>query len=227
MRSRLSPRRLAAISVARPRFVLAVWGVVALLGFVLIGGLLGSALSSESDVTNNPESKQAQNLIDARLPERDALDEVVIVRSDELTVSSPAFRARVRSLVERLEESDSVKAVSSYLDPRGEVLVSSDAHSTIVPVVLAEEQEESIDDAIAIVRRADGARGFAVDITGEFTVGRDFEKVSEEDLQKGEIQFGLPAALIILLLVFGTVVGALVPLTMAMLSIMWPSRWWR
>jgi uncharacterized membrane protein YdfJ with MMPL/SSD domain len=219
MGSRLSPRRLAAISVARPRFVLAVWGVVALLGFVLIGGLLGSALSSESDVTNNPESKQAQDLIDTRLPERDALDEVVIVRSDELTVSSPAFRARVRSLVERLEESGSVKAVSSYLDPRGEVLVSSDAHSTILPVVLAEEQEESIDDVVAIVRRADGAGGFAADITGEFTVGRDFEKVSEEDLQKGEIQFGLPAALIILLLVFGTVVGALVPLTMAMLSI--------
>jgi len=53
---------------------LAVWGGVALIGFVLIGGLLGSALSSESDVTNNPESKRAQDLIDVRLPQRDALD---------------------------------------------------------------------------------------------------------------------------------------------------------
>ena len=198
---------------------MAVWGGVALIGFVLIGGLLGSALSSESDVTNNPESKRAQDLIDVRLPQRDALDEVVIVRSDELTVTSPAFRARVRSLVERLEESGSVKAISSYLDARGEALDSSDGHATILPVLLAEEQEESIDDAIEIVPRADGAQGFAVDITGDFTVGRDFEKVSEEDLQKGEIQFGLPAALIILLLVFGTVVGALIPLTMATLSI--------
>jgi uncharacterized membrane protein YdfJ with MMPL/SSD domain len=58
-----------------------------------------------------------------------------------------------------------------------------------------------------------------VDITGEFTVGRDFEEVSAEDLQKGELQFGLPAALIILLLVFGTLVGAAIPLTMAILSI--------
>jgi hypothetical protein len=51
MRSRsrsLSPRRLAAIAVARPRRVLAVWGVVALVGFVLIGGLLGSALSDDA-----------------------------------------------------------------------------------------------------------------------------------------------------------------------------------
>jgi uncharacterized membrane protein YdfJ with MMPL/SSD domain len=219
MRSGLSPRRLAAISVARPRVVLAVWGLVALVGFLLIGGLLGSALSSESDVTSNPESKQARDLIDARLPERDALDELVIVRSDELTATSPVFRERVRTLAERLRASDSVQSVSSYLDRRGEGLVSSDGHSTILPVVLAGEQEESIDDVVEIARSADGAQGFAVDITGEFTVGRDFQTVSEEDLQKGEIQFGLPAAMIILLLVFGTLVGALVPLTMAMLSI--------
>jgi hypothetical protein len=89
MRARLSPRRLAAISVARPHFVLAVWGVVALMGFVLIGGLVASALSSESDVTSNPESKQAQDLTDARFAERDALDELVIVRSDELTMTAP------------------------------------------------------------------------------------------------------------------------------------------
>ena len=199
--------------------MLAVWGAVALVGFLLIGGLLGSALSSEADVTSNPESKQARDLIDARLPERDALDELVIVRSEQLTATSAAFRERVRTLAERLRASDSVESVTSYLDPRGEGLVSSDGHSTILPVVLAGEQEESIDDVVELVQRTDGAEGFAVDITGEFTVGRDFQTVSEEDLQKGEIQFGLPAAMIILLLVFGTLVGALVPLTMAMLSI--------
>jgi uncharacterized membrane protein YdfJ with MMPL/SSD domain len=220
MRSRgLSPRRLAAIAVARPRRVLAVWAVVALVGFALISGLLGSALSSEGDVTNNPESKQAQDLIDARFPEREALDEVVIVRSDEVTVTTAAFRERVATLAEELGRSDSVEEVSSYLDPRGEILVSQDAHATILPLVLAGEEEESIDDVLEIVQRADGVEGFAVDITGEFTVGRDFERVSEEDLQQGELQFGLPAAMIVLLLVFGTLVGALIPMTMAVLSI--------
>src|SRR5215216_3675724 len=215
----LSPRRLAAIAVARPRRVLAVWAVVALVGFVLISALLGSALSSEGDVTSNPESKQAEELIDERFPERDPVDEVVIVRSDEFTVTTAAFRERVGSLAEELRRSDSVEEVSSYLDPRGEVLVSEDAHAAILPLVLAGEEEESIDDVVQIVRRADGGEGFAVDITGEFTVGRDFERVSEEDLQQGELEFGLPAALIVLLLVFGTLVGALIPMTMAVLSI--------
>ena len=215
----LSPRRLAAIAVARPGRVLAVWGALVVVGFVAISGLLGSALSSEGDVTSNPESKQAQDLVDERFPQRDALDELVIVRSEELRVAVPAFRRRVARLAAELRESDSVERVSSYLDRRGELLVSSDGHATVLPVVLAGEEEESIEDVLEVVRRADRAEGFAVDITGEFTVGRDFEKVSEEDLQKGELQFGLPAAMIILLLVIGTLVGALIPLTMALISI--------
>src|SRR5262249_19626375 len=47
----------------------------------------------------------------------------------------------------------------------------------------------------------------------------DFNKLSQDDLKSGELQFGLPAALIILLLVFGAVVAGLVPLLMAVVSI--------
>ena len=198
--------------------MLAVWGLVVLVAFGLISGLLASALSSESDITSNPESKQAQDLIDERVPERDALDELVIVRSDELTVDDPAFRERVESLADELAASDSVEKVSDYLDG-GDLLVSADAHATLLPVNLAGDEVDSIEDVVAIAEEADGQEGFAVDITGEFTVGRDFEKVSEEDLQQGELKFGLPAALIILLLVFGTLVATVIPLTMALISI--------
>jgi uncharacterized membrane protein YdfJ with MMPL/SSD domain len=198
--------------------MLAVWGMLVLVGFGLIGGLLGSALSSEADVTSNPESKQAQDLIDERFSDRSALDELVIVRSDEFTVNDPAFRERVTSLADGLTASDKVEKVSSYLDA-GDLLVSADAHATLLPVDLAGDEVDSIEDVVAIAEEADGVDGFAVDITGEFTVGRDFEKVSEEDLQQGELKFGLPAALIILLLVFGTLVATLIPLTMALISI--------
>ena len=89
-----------------------------LVGFGLISGLLGSALSSEADVTSDPESKQAQDLIDERFPERDALDELVIVRSEELTTEDPSFRERVRRLTDELAAADGVENVSSYLDAR-------------------------------------------------------------------------------------------------------------
>jgi putative drug exporter of the RND superfamily len=215
----LSPRRLAERAVARPGRVLAVWGGLVLVGFLLVGALLGSALSSEGDVTSNPESKRAQELIDERLPQRDAVDEVVIVRSDDVAVADPAFRRRVSDLVEQLRRSEGVAEASSYLDRGGEALVSADRNATILPVVLAGDEVDSIDEVIEIVEGADGAEGFAVNITGEFTAGRDFEEVSAEDLSKGELQFGLPAAMIVLLLVFGTLVGAAIPLAMALISI--------
>jgi RND superfamily putative drug exporter len=217
---RLSPRRLAAVAVDRPRRVLAVWGVLVLVGFGLISGLLESALSSEADVTSSPESKQAEDLVDERFPERDALNELVIIRSEELTTDDPAFVERVESLSDELEGLDGVENVSSYLDGGDDLLISPDGHATILPVVLIEDEEvDSIEAVVDSVQAADGTGGFAVDITGEFTVGLDFEKVSEDDLQQGELKFGLPAALIILLLVFGTLVGTMVPLTMALISI--------
>jgi putative drug exporter of the RND superfamily len=199
--------------------VLGVWGLLALLGLVATALLLGSALTDDSSVTNNPQSQQAKELIDARLPGRTKVDEVVIVRSERALVTDPAFRARIRSLVAQARRTGGIQAIRSYLGPAGQQLVSRDRHATIIPVVLAKPASESVDKLIGLVQRSDGQGGFAVHITGEQTAGRDFGNVSEQDLRTGELQFGLPAALVVLLLVFGTVVGASIPLLMAMISI--------
>jgi hypothetical protein len=75
------------------------------------------------------------------------VDEVVIVRSAKVSVNSAVFRERVGSLAEELRRSGSVAKVSTYLGPHGEG-VSSDAHTTILPVVLAGDEGESVDDAV-------------------------------------------------------------------------------
>jgi RND superfamily putative drug exporter len=72
---------------------------------------------------------------------------------------------------------------------------------------------------IAAVEQADESPAFAVAVTGDETLDHDFNLLSQEDLENGELRFGLPAALIVLLLVFGAVVAGLVPLLMASVSI--------
>ena len=62
-------------------------------------------------------------------------------------------------------------------------------------------------------------RGYAAAVTGSWTSDADEEAASLEDLKKGELFFGAPVALVILLLVFGTVVAGLVPLLLAIVSI--------
>src|SRR3954451_9211385 len=213
------PTRLAAIATRRPGRVLAVWGVVVIVSLGLTGTLLGNGLTSESSLTNHPESDQAQKLIDARLPQENAIDEVIVVRSERLITSDPAFAARVQALVAQARRSGAVKQISSYQDPGGAILVSADRHATLLPVVVTEPKEERILDLISTVERANGSGGFAAHITGSSTLDRDFTKQSESDLSKGELQFGLPAALVVLLLVVGTLSGVAIPMLMAIISI--------
>jgi RND superfamily putative drug exporter len=199
--------------------VLAIWGALFLVGALLAGGLLPSALITEDHVTNNPESQRAQRLIDQRLPDHNSVDELVIVRSDRARVSDPAFEAHVRRVVDVMRRTGAVRGTRSYLDAGGQGLVSRDRHATIIPIALADKPEDAIDKLVPIVGASNGRGGFADHITGEYTIGRDFQSVSEKGLRSGELRFGLPAALIVLLLVFGTLVGAGIPLLMATVSI--------
>ena len=211
--------RLAEFATRRPRRVLAAWGVIVLVSLGLIGTLLGSGLTSDAKLTNHPESDAAQKLIDARLPNQTEFDEVIVMRSERAVVTDATFATRVRTLIRDARRSGSVKQISSYLDPGGKVLVSADRHATVLPVVLLHPKDTRIADLISLVERSNGKRGFAVHITGSNTLDRDFTELSASDLSTGELQFGLPAALIVLLLVVGTLTGAAIPMLMAIISI--------
>jgi uncharacterized membrane protein YdfJ with MMPL/SSD domain len=218
-RSGFGPRGLAEAATRRPGRMLAAWGVIVVVSLGLIGTLLGSALTSDSSLTNHPESVAAQELIDARLPDQESVDEFIVVRSEDRVVSDPAFEARVRALAGDIRDSGGAQGISSYLDPGGKVLVSTDRHATVLPIVLAEPKAERIADLISIVERANGDAGFAANVTGSYTLDRDLEELSASDLSKGELQFGLPAAILVLLLVVGTLFGVAIPMLMAIISI--------
>ena len=81
------------------------WGVAVLVSLGLTGTLLGSGLTSDSSLTNHPESATAQDLIDARLPGQTAIDEVIVVRSKRAVVSDPSFATHVRGIVAQARRS--------------------------------------------------------------------------------------------------------------------------
>jgi RND superfamily putative drug exporter len=211
--------RLAELATRRPWRVLAAWAALVIVSLGLVAALLGSGLTSDSSLTNHPDSTKAQELIDASLSDTEAVDEVIVVRSERSVVSDPAFAARVGSLVDEVRRGGGVERISSYLETDDRRLVSADTHATVLPVVVGEPKEERIADLVAVVERAHGREGFTAHITGAETLDRDLTELSASDLSKGELQFGLPAALIVLLLVIGTVVGAAIPMTMALISI--------
>ena len=217
MKSLLNTGALAAASARHPWRAIGGWIVVFVLAIVVIATLLGGSLTTEGKPTNNPESERAFDAQAVAFGGDPALEttDLVVVRSDRHTVDSPEFERFVRELVSG-SETASLGEARSYLDEGSGALVSEDRHATMLPLAIVDDEIEVV---VAEIEAADEDVAFAVAMTGDQTLDHDFNALSQEDLEKGELQFGLPAALIILLLVFGTVVAALLPLVMAIVAI--------
>ena len=214
--------RLARASGRHPWRVLAIWIVVTVAAVGTIGTFLGAALEGEIAITSETESKRAEQLLAAGFPppppEQD-VTEVVIVRSEAGSVDDARFEQRVRRLEDELREAGATNVISFYA--RGnKQLVSADRDATELLVGLgADPDEETVKPLVALVQALDTEPEITAAMTGEWTSDADFAQLSQDDLRTGELYFGGPAALVILLLVFGAVVAGLVPLAIAIVSI--------
>jgi putative drug exporter of the RND superfamily len=210
--------RLARACSAHPWRTIGAW----LFGVVAAGAalaLLLGELTTEGHPTNNPESQRAASAIGRAFPPRpeNAVSDIVLLRSNRYTVDSPPFRAFVQRLEAQGRETGAVSAVQSFDTTRNPALVSKDRHATALLINVPDA--DRIGEVVHVVERADADPNFAVAITGDQTVDNDFNELSQNDLKNGELRFGVPAALVILVLVFGAVVAGLIPLLMAILSI--------
>ncbi len=202
--------RLARGCAARPRLTLAFWGAAVLVALVLVATSL-HGLSSQGDVEGNPESTKAKNTIAETFPGVVASEkqDVIVVTSSRHAVDSPQFRAFGKSLNAALAATGEV--TGAHL-----VAASRDGHSALVSVQI--RSDSGARPVEQVVEKANNG-SFEVGITGFHSTGYDFGKQSQTDLEKGELAFGLPAALVVLVLVFGAVFAGLVPVLMAILSI--------
>ncbi len=219
----LSTSALARACARYPWVPISVWAAVIIAAGVLISGWLGGALTTEDEVTTNPDSRAGRTLLAERSPESLAVSEVIVVRSDSYSVETPRFREFVEDLRRRIEElgPHAVAFVGSYYLTGDESLVSASRRATLVPVSMAgsfDAAVASVEEVHEIVDAAAADPDFEVFQTGRATISRDFHAVSERDLQKAEA-VGIPIAVVILVLVFGTLVAALVPVLLAGVSI--------
>ena len=211
--------RLAIASSRRPWLTIGAWAAVVVVSIALVATLLGGVLSSDVEVTTETDSKRAERLLARGFPPtRAALDEmtteIAVVRFE----SAAAARERIEALASALRDAGATTVVTAFDGGDGR-LVSRDGDATALLIGLGADAEEKTPAVVAAVQRLDAARGVEAAITGEWTTEVDFGKLSEDDLREGELFFGAPAALVVLMLVFGAVVAGLIPLLLAIMSI--------
>jgi uncharacterized membrane protein YdfJ with MMPL/SSD domain len=211
--------RLARACSRHPWRTIGAWVVAVVLAFASIALLLPGNLTSNGSAAGNPEFRQAERLEANSFPFDPSrnFNNVVIVRSTRYRVTDPRFRAFVTKLAQEGRATGKVFDARSFYTTGDRTLVSSDRHATLITFNVADTTD--IKKITRIVERANGRSGFDVGITGNDVRDQDFTDLSQHDLKSGELELGLPAALLILLLVFGSVVAGFVPIALALLAI--------
>jgi putative drug exporter of the RND superfamily len=215
---RLSTESLARACATHPWRTVAAWIAAVVLSMGVVAALLGDTLTTEGEVTSQTDSKRAEELVFEHFPPspesfEQETSEVVVVSFESGTVDGE----RVQALAEELRRLGATNVVTSA-DEGQERLDSADGSATALLVGLG-PNEDNLPSLVEAVERFDEDPAVEAAMTGELTIDEDFGTLSEEDLQEGELFFGAPAALIVLLLVFGTVVAGVIPLVLAILSI--------
>jgi RND superfamily putative drug exporter len=207
--------RLGRFVVRRARLVIGAWVVLIALALPLAPQVPG-ALSAGGFISENLESARAKAILEAELGvPPSAL--VVVFSSPDLEAGTPAFELGAAEAMRDVPDAPHVASVLSHLlRPRQ---VSADRH-TAYDIVFLDLPPDDSPEALPILReRLRPAPGLTVELAGGPAFYGDVQTVSEQDLQRSEI-ISLPLAAIALLLVFGSVVAAGVPLVVGGASVL-------
>ena len=223
---RITPASLSRSSAEHPLRTVLIWIVTLAVGIFLVATMLDDSLTTKFEFTNTPEGQRGFDLIEDLRGETLSTNEVVIVRSSDLTVDDEEFRVFAEGLYAEIAAlgPDVIRegTFENFYLTGVEALVSADRRTTIMPLIMAGDFDDATSnqpDILAIVERENAESAFEVLITGQATIGNDFEDIGQDDLLRGET-FGIPIALIILILVFGTLVAAFIPVVVALISIL-------
>jgi putative drug exporter of the RND superfamily len=215
--------RLSRAAVRHPRRTIAAWVLMVVVSFIA-APVLFSSLTSDMGGGDGSESGSADDRVDelvARLPPQDRAERpgpTVVGIVDGFAVDDPATEAAVRDAVARIAQLPGVDAVVDAYGSDDPGLRAQDGRASAV-VVTMDRSPDADPDAMADAVEAELERTGAprVLVGHEDTADDEIEAQAEEDLARAEM-FALPLALLALIVVFGGLLAAILPLGVAFAS---------
>ena len=206
--------RIGGWSARHKKSVLVGWLVFVVLA-VVIGGAVGTKTLTQADGYTGQSGKAEQAL--AKSFPTPAHEETLI-HSSKLTVNDPAFQAAIADVRQRVAAVPVVAHLTAATDTGAAGLVSKDRHSALVQFDI-KGKIDSAGDRIGPVNAAIRAAQkqnpqLRIEEFGDASVGSQIDKSVQNDLHRAET-LSLPVTLIILILAFGALIAAGVPVLLA------------
>jgi putative drug exporter of the RND superfamily len=208
--------RLGHWTATHVKVVLTAWLVVAL-GLGVMAPRVEKALSGAGWETTGSPSVQARELIDKNFDGLGSYGLMVVVHSQSQTLSDPAFADAVTSVEAALKDSP---AVTTVIPPQPGLSIAADRRTVVVQAGAARNSNEMVraaDELKAELARL-GTGGVHVDLTGASGMWSDFNEANKTAMMKSEI-ISWPVTLAILVLAFGSLVAAGLPLMLTMVGL--------
>jgi RND superfamily putative drug exporter len=208
--------RLGRWTTDHVRAVALAWAVIAV-ALAVFAPRVESALSGAGWEASGSESVRARTLVQQSFAGLSSQALTVVIHSNEQTVATPAFRAVVADVERELRASPEV---ASVVPPRAGSSVSADGHTAVVTA-------GAKGDPTAMVAAADGLKGalhklgrdgVSVSLTGSPGMWSDFNTANRKAMMKSEL-LSWPVTLAILVLAFGSLAAAGLPLLLTILGL--------
>ena len=197
----------------RSRRWLPVVGLATVIGLNVWAATGAGPLSQGGWQVPGSEATRATDLLADRFGEQ-ATTLFVIFTDPAGDAASPEFQETVRDAVAPLADEPIVEEILTFEEVGDPAFVSRDGRRTFALLRLNEEVEAAVDDSEHLAALVDAPAGVETIVTGIPMVQFEFNEVVEQDLVRSEI-ISLPIALLILLAVFGSLVGAALPIVIA------------
>jgi uncharacterized membrane protein YdfJ with MMPL/SSD domain len=201
---------------------IAIWGWLAfVIASFVVGMNVGLRTIDESEY-NVGEARRADHIIRDGGFAVDEQSEFVLVESETKRASDPEFRAVVNDALAALGGFPEVTKLQSPYAPGNGGQISADGHAALIQF----SPKGGYDEAIAYIDSITHATAqvqaanpdYYVGQAGSASTGKALEEMFGSQLAKAGL-LSIPLTLIILLLVFGSLVGASVPLLLALTSV--------
>jgi len=218
-----SARRLTGAagrwSATHPWTAIIIW-----LGCVVVvlvtGHLAGTVQLSNPDQSVGQDGR-AEHMISRDFSQH--ATEQVLFESSSLRVSAPAYQAAIRDVLSRIQATGRVLGVRSPLDPAYANQISASRHAALLQFQVTGNINDSATTVVPVLDAVQAAAAAHPQIqigeTGDASIAKAVNDTVLRDLHRAEL-LSFPITLVVLLIAFGALVAALLPLGLATMAIL-------
>ena len=143
--------------------------------------------------------------------------------SGNLRVSAPAYQAAIRDVLARIQATGRVLNIHSPLDPACANQISANRHAALLQFGVTGNINDSATTVVPVLAAVQAAAAAHPQIqigeTGDASIAKAVNDTVLADLHRAEA-LSFPITLVVLLIAFGAVVAALLPLGLATMAIL-------